>query len=994
MSFEQGEGTFCYQGSVHGDSHLRRGTTLGTFTRQTSSSEHGLTMDCDELDPFSSESLWRLSNFSIEALQPLESLPWNTTLSDDATACFEIFPPPTDKIDPVWRLDLFPTSLEKPESFTDSIINPSIDSESDATSDSPRDISGNENNIWSLDLLQEDQSQIPPQKSWERYQHKSFQEPVSVYFSESEAKGFDAVLEQQNNTKRDGVPTRMVRTDVFIRSLLRLGLGWNSALFHYDQRTKQFERDLKDIRVSGYSSLALENVIEYVVQCGTNMQRMRMFAQDPPAKCRELSAFFTLSSTIAVIIFNLEQQISDHSKNIASLLQIKALFHRCGDLIGALSAIVGAAHTAVSDAQIMSIVTERAAFFAQKFGWMDNLVHEIVIRVTRPWFKFIETWIGLRPEDAALKESMASGKTFVRLETHDTVKFKTGPARIDHIYQADHMPSFIPADQALSVFESGRSLQLLKRSHPHHPLAQRDVLLRAGGLHLHCATTWADIEKIQMKAQEYEWKLRAEIKKYHKGNAGLQDALSTVITHRVDQNPETEVTTVAFELFDIDDDKNASGPVTNHKALSKDDFKELLDKARGFETENTNEESYLGPELTYGLHLSLAPILSSQALLIDYSCLHLLFKEHRIRHHLNMQWRFQLLGEGSFVARLSHSLFDPEMESGERKAGKVRSGVDTGLRLGSRDTWPPASSELRLVLIGVLGDCYFGSANAEDDDKTHIQKDNELPGGLSFGIRELTDEEIERCKNPNAIEALDFLRLQYTPPEVLESLITARSLNKYDRLFKHLLRLIRMVSAVKGLIRDSTARESLSEDIRDVYSKFRVDAQHFVLAVSDYCFHIGIGSIWQRFQDTLTKIEHCLNRGDIDGTIEAAHSVPRLRDYHEDILDQMLFALFLSKRHAHAAKLLESIFGTILSFSLLSRADGIGMRNESEGAVLHLYQSFRKQTSAFVNYLRSLESGKATSKSMAKSGEFFYSRIDPTSVFEHLRVRLDVKNYY
>ncbi|KAJ5158352.1 uncharacterized protein N7500_008003 [Penicillium coprophilum] len=951
-------------------------------------------MDYDELDPFSSESLWRLSKFSIEALQPLGSLPWNTTLSDDATSCFEVYPQPTDKIDPVWKLDLFPTDLEKPESPPDSIINPSIDGESDATCDSLREVSCDDNDIWSLDSLQEDPAQIHPQKSWERYQHRSFQEPKGVYFSESGPKGFDAVLERQNSTKRDGAPQRLVRTDVFIQSLLRLGLGWSSAFFRYNECTHQFERYSKDIRISGISSLALENVIEYVVQCGTNMQRMRLFAQDPPAKCREMSALFTLSSTVAVIIFNLEELISDHSKNITSLLQIKALFHRCGDLIGVLAAIVGAAQRAVSDAQVMSIVTERAAFFAHKFDWIENLVHEIVISVTRPWFKFVETWIGLRPEDATLKESMASGKTFVKLVTHDGGKFKTGPVRIDHIYQADHMPSFIPADQARSIFESGRSLQLLKRSHPHHPIAKRDVLSRTGSLHLHCATTWADIEQIQTKAQEYESSLRAEVKKYHKGDAGLQDTPSVVATQGVDQITDTEVTTAAFELFDIDDEKNAPGPLTDHKALSKDDFKWLLNKARGFGSEKANEERYLCPELTHGLHLSLAPILSSQALLVDYSCLHLLFKEHRLRHHLNMQWRFQLLGEGSFVARLSHSLFDPEMESGERKAGKVRSGVDTGLRLGSRDTWPPASSELRLVLIGLLGDCYFGSTNTDDDEKTHIQRDNELPGGLSFGIRDLTDEEIEGCKNPNAIQALDFLRLQYTPPEVLESLITARSLNKYDRLFKHLLRLIRMVSAVKGLIRDSTSRVSLSGDTRDVYQKFRVDAQNFVLAVSDYCFHIGIGSIWQRFQGTLSKIEHCLNRGDIDGTIEAAHSVPRLRDYHEDILDQMLFALFLSKRHAQAAKLLESIFGTILAFSLLSRADAIGMRNESEGAVLHLYQSFRKQTSAFVNYLRSLESGKATSKSMAKSGAFFYSRTDPTSVFEHLRVRLDVKNYY
>lgn len=33
-----------------------------------------------EPDPFSSESLWRLSRFSIEVLQPLESIPWNADL--------------------------------------------------------------------------------------------------------------------------------------------------------------------------------------------------------------------------------------------------------------------------------------------------------------------------------------------------------------------------------------------------------------------------------------------------------------------------------------------------------------------------------------------------------------------------------------------------------------------------------------------------------------------------------------------------------------------------------------------------------------------------------------------------------------------------------------------------------------------------------------------------------------------------------------------------
>lgn len=45
-------------------------------------SGYGRAMDRDDYEPnpFSSESLWRLSRFSIEVLQPLESLPWNADL--------------------------------------------------------------------------------------------------------------------------------------------------------------------------------------------------------------------------------------------------------------------------------------------------------------------------------------------------------------------------------------------------------------------------------------------------------------------------------------------------------------------------------------------------------------------------------------------------------------------------------------------------------------------------------------------------------------------------------------------------------------------------------------------------------------------------------------------------------------------------------------------------------------------------------------------------
>lgn len=906
-------------------------------------------------------------------------------------ACFQGVPESTEQIDPIWKLNLIPSDVEPSES-TDSILAPSIDNLSEISPEESN-IDSEEDNLWSLPNLQHDPVYKAPLKSWDKYQDRAFEEPVSAYFSESGAKGFDAALLQQEEAQARG-SIRLIRDYVFIRSLLRLGLGWNSLLFRYNKENKFFERSITNFRVEGLSSLATESVVSGVLQCGTLMQWVRAFAKASSTKSKDLSSVFTLRGTMSVIIFNLEKQVLANSNNIASVLQAASLFDRCRDLLGALADIVGAVEKASSDSDVISTVIDRAAYFTHKFGWMENLVHEIAVQITLPWFSFIEGWVGIRPDEAALNELLASGRTFVQLDRYeDPNRFRKGPTRSEYSYHQHHMPSFIPDEQAESIFESGKSLRLLKKSHPHHPLARHDVLSRTGHLHLQYATTWADIERIQTRADEYESKLRAEILKYHRNQSSVE-SVNHEHPPQGTEDPAEKVIKETFELFDIDDQNHASPSLTNHATFANDNVDHMLQSARNLDTDPLATCHRFGPDLKSALYLSLAPVISSQAQLIDFSCLYHLFKEHKLRHHLNMQWRFQLLGDGSFAARLTNSLFAPEMESGERKAGVVRSGVHTGLRLGSRETWPPASSELRLVLIGLLGDCYFGDTDPDDPDAAQ-PRDNELPGGLSFSIRDLAPEEIKRCQDPNAIEALDFLRLQYKPPETLETLITPKSLEKYDRLFKQLLRLIRMVAVVKGLIRDSTARNSLAGDIRNVFQKFRIDAQHFVLAVSDYCFHIGIGSTWDRFQDTLAKIERSVNRGDVDATIETAHSVTYLRHFHIDILDQMLFALFLSKRHAPAAKLLDSIFGTILAFSSLSKADGSsGLRHGNEGTVHHLYSVFRKQTSAFVGYLRGLDPGTASSKSMAHSGASFSLQSEPTSVFEHLRVRLEMQDYY
>ncbi|KAL2796778.1 gamma-tubulin complex component GCP6 [Aspergillus keveii] len=930
-------------------------------------------------DPFTSEGLWRISKFTLDSLQPIEPLPWNENLNLPVLS-EDIFKSPLDLFDgdqsKLHGLNIFGTEPSEPSLSTESVTDTSSDAQLEDRSDT-HDSDGELEQLWVVDAA------APPEKSlnsWEKYHARGFTEPRSAYFSESGSKGFDAALDHHSKQTSTGKTKSVVRNDIFFHSLFRLGLGWSSMLFRYNDRQQKFEKVKKDLRISGVSALALNGLMEEILQCGTSMQRIRAFIDRVPFKSAEPSVLSAFSTTASAIIYTLEKQLLNCVKHINSALQVRALFQQCGELVGALSNMVGIVERAGSEAQVISSVFKLAAHYSHSHGQMEDLFREIVFRVAGPWLDYVESWIGFRPETAASVERLASGKSFVYLEKLEEKGKLPSQERLDYIYLPDQMPSFVPPDQAQLIFESGRSLRLLRRSHPNHPLARRAMEIPS----LSGAGTWAELERIQTKARDYEDRLRAEIRKYN--SEGLSEEQGTA-----KDAPQSGDLPDAFDLFDIDDARNVTGLLAS-QSLEEEKLGQLM--ADYEDSTKERRGNNFAPEVTSSLYLSLAPLLSSQALLIDYSCLHLLFKEHKLRDHLTLQWRFQLLGDGYFTSRLSHSLFDPEMESSERKTGVVRSGVHTGLRLGSRDTWPPASSELRLVLMGVLNECY-GVEYADGSGNPEFEKEKELPGGLSFSIRELTEEEIVKCKNPNAIEALDFLRLQYKPSNVLEAIITQHSLRKYDRLFKQLLRLLRMVSVVKGLIRDSTARTSLSGDTRNILQKFRIDCQHFVLSLSDYCFQFGIGSTWQRFQDTLSKVETCLDRGDIDGTIEAAHSIPRLRAYHEETLDQMLFALFLSKRHAEVAKLIDDIFDVILKFAPLSRMDGMhGVRHESEAVIKRLYVVFRKQMSALVGYLRRLDGAKSDPRSRGRSGMTAAAREAPTNVFDHLLVRLDMRKYY
>ena len=372
------------------------------------------------------------------------------------------------------------------------------------------------------------------------------------------------------------------------------------------------------------------------------------------------------------------------------------------------------------------------------------------------------------------------------------------------------------------------------------------------------------------------------------------------------------------------------------------------------------------PPLSITPILSFSNIFSAQARLINKACLRMFFKEHKVRQHLLLLRRFQLFGDGVFSSRLAHALFDADLDSTERQAGVQRTGGTMGLKLGSRNTWPPASSELRLALMDVLTESFSRESGVHSAGKT-----GELPGGLSFAVREMSDEELEACMDPNGISALDFLRLEYKPPSPLEAIITPTAMYRYDQIFKLLLRVLRMVFVVNTLWRDANSRSTKWVSGDPTSRKFGVEARHFVTTLASYMLESGIGTTWRRFESKLRELERDLDSG--RGGAGEDESLDRLRTYHESTLDRIMFATLSRKRQQPVMKIIDEIFAIILQFARISHlkatgqevpplsstspVDGLAFEEEdtTEGnETERLYRSFRRRVGIFISVCRGL----------------------------------------
>jgi len=849
-----------------------------------------------------------------------------------------------------------------------------------------------EGDVWSFPKSDE-KEQIPTKpRSWETFHDKSFVEPRTVYISEAGPLVFDAALAAgdggETSAGTASTPGTVIQSGPLLASLLQLGLGRESVLYYYSEAKQSFCPFIADSRMSGYSLEVFQSLSVVLIDAGNKFKALRTFVEKTLSSTNSSVTLVALAARFSDILAALQIRMGDLTTPIRSLLQLRLLFERPNLMLTYLIQIGQKTQYVTTDEGLLSVLFEIVQDSEHSTSWLQPLTLRILASVSKPWLECVSGWLGLDVGSSSTVKRQCHLPSFVNCEkVTRKVTSQREVTTLEYGFEPHSMPSFISRADATVIFETGQSLRLLEDHQPEHPLVRivPEQELQLPGLEWHFS--WKDVERIQAQAVWYEHRLQTAIREFDLCGERIDNLETTGGTIKQDEE---------VELIGLSEEKaqayiSASiatieapllhGSSKHGEAVS--DVRALLDESGAMET--------FAPPVSLLPVLSFNPLISMQAYLTNRACLRLLFKEHGLRSHFSLLYRYNLLGDGVFASRLSHALFDPDLQTAERRKGHSRAGT-AGLNLGSRETWPPASSELRLALMGILSESYRNAKQSEGGSSIFR---SELPGGLSFSIRDMSEDELQRCMNPDSIEALDFLKLDYRPPSPLDAVITKESLLKYDAVFKLLLRAARMLFVINQLYRDTKARPANRKGIGSLTHSFRIESHHFVSVICNY-FYEGVQANWNQLEEKLQDVEKGLDGGGVE-------SLSTLRDFHERMLDRMMFALILRKRQVQVKKLLEEIFGLVLQFARHIRLRGgalTGVGSTVDNADLtDLYEKFQKKVRVFVSVCRGLSGRRGQGGTKSDPTHLTLSNDenkneDGGNAIGHLLLKLGISGFY
>ncbi|KAF9573198.1 hypothetical protein EC968_008940 [Mortierella alpina] len=499
---------------------------------------------------------------------------------------------------------------------------------------------------------------------------------------------------------------------------------------------------------------------------------------------------------------------------------------------------------------------------------------------------------------------------------------------------------------------------------------------------------------------------------------------------------------------------------------------------------------------------SLCDSIRARTLLVNTCVMSLYFHDLNLLGHLEIMERFMLMKDGQFVTKLGEALFLDETgllnrcaqaahkaeratsttmtsdSKNERRSSMASSGSDGGSASTWRNVqlkWPPRSGELEMTLRAVLLECFHSTVSNTDSlgsgtnshdvsdvsnvsemdiekyvegqvaPRRTVKRDidaQDLEETLAFAVKEY-DDQSKICRDATALDALDFLYLDYKAPRPLRLLLfTPAVFEKYTCLFTFQLRLARVDAALKQVYRRLRTQQSgisrlvafvsvepqqhaaqLLDAELQMMHRLRFEAQQILDGFRGYITDVAMGSTWHGFMDRLKDLQvrledrilssSSINNNNIsdygDGAEQDGQDWENLADlqrYHDHVVNRMLLQSLLKPKQAPVLSVVHGILNCILKWSHLVNKlpevsiallqDPIRVLEQRIVRMQKLQTKFRALCRMLIKVLTALiERGIDMDTSVA-DGECTQSSGRPntdTEFLQHLLLRLDMSRF-
>ncbi|KAI8048388.1 Spc98 family-domain-containing protein [Syncephalis plumigaleata] len=790
--------------------------------------------------------------------------------------------------------------------------------------------------------------------SWDK--HDSIDPATSIYLTELGTSGFEAIYSWQfESTYSPDTSGRLVEFDTLVQGIFCLLQGRKSRLFVWNEEQLEFQLTMNNLRIVGYGSASLAGIIEQIRKFGTILCRLEHVANicrnKPELYGMTGVAFGTalddyLSFVKQALVSHIEKGLEwkDTTRTSKQSVSVRLSFIQHAieptyNILWRLYRLCGYS----SDTDTQFKLPRGSALLSHIYTALLNedftrtpvyfeLLLVLMDVACRPLFQWLGCWLGVQSDDNVdafrwigdpwqprdpyneffivyangnEEQSSRLSKQATGISMSSSQPLALHLSAGDTFWQRGYQlssqvepPSFLAQSLVNGMLATGKCLRLLRDCQSDHPVFN---ILEASDLHT-----------------DNRWSFLPNATSYQSTSMEKQKKdRQTRLNHSI----SSCITADDFEAF-LDGSSSLVRDAFNSLNRSSatisvmDRINYWMNRA-SINSSDDNRHQLESMPLSMLVDTTVNQKLQRRCRAIDLSVLRYFFNELKFNSHLETLHRCVLFHDGFYMQTLSSALFDNANKS--------------GIRLGIRSLWPPKVSELSTVLHAVLLTSVIGKSGTFE----------KIDDWLSFGIKEY-DNDADICCDANDIAAMDFLYIAYNPPAPLNILLTATSMEKYNRLFCHLLRLNRMSVVMTDIYRLSHNRALTTPESESLLTPLRFKMLHFVEALRAYTFECAVAEPWLRLTRTLERVASLLDTSsspttlfdvqmgdheqqhqqqeEMDHALMGITNLAELHEFHEHTLDRMLDRCLLRQEHAILHKIIEAIFGLILRLDRMMRS--------------------------------------------------------------------------